>query len=258
MSNYLIDTHAHVVSKYYENIDEVIENSLCNDVNQIINCAYDIESSIEIVSLCSKYKNMYGSIGVHPSDVDKYEVSDLSFIEDYIDNDKIIAIGEIGLDYHYEGYDKEKQILFLEKQLEYAEKYNIPVVIHSRDATMDTLNVLKKFNVKGVVHSFSGSYETAVEYINMGYLIGVNGVVTFKNCNFKEILTKLPLSSIILETDCPYLTPVPYRGQKNQPAYIKNIAEFVSSVYNISLEELMDETTKNTLKMFNKMEHFDK
>ncbi len=251
MNNLFVDTHAHVVSKYYENIDTTINKAFDNGIKKIINCSYDIDSAKEIIELTKKFDNMYAIVGIHPLDTDKFNIEDIKEIEKLLNNDKIVAIGEIGLDYHYENFNKEKQLILFKEQLDIASKYNLPVAIHSRDATMDTLNMLKRYNLKGVIHSFSGSLETALEYINMGYYISINGVVTFKNCNLKDILPKIPLNSILLETDCPYLTPVPYRGKQNEPAFIKDIAQFVANTYNITVEELSDITNKNVFKLFN-------
>ena len=164
-----------------------------------------------------------------------------------------MAIGEIGLDYHYSKEEKEEQIKLLETQLSLAEEYDIPVIIHSRDATLDTLTTLKKYKCRGVIHSFSGSLETAKEYIKMGYLLGVNGVITFKNANIKDVIKELPLTSIILETDSPYLTPVPFRGEKNSPKNVLYVAKFVADLKNISLEELSKITNQNIERVFDKI-----
>ena len=164
-----------------------------------------------------------------------------------------MAIGEIGLDYHYSKEEKEEQIKLLETQLSLAEEYDIPVIIHSRDATLDTLTTLKKYKCRGVIHSYSGSLETAQEYIKMGYLLGVNGVITFKNANIKDIIKELPLTSIILETDSPYLTPVPFRGEKNSPKNVLYVAKFVADLKNISLEELSKITNQNIERVFDKI-----
>ena len=166
---------------------------------------------------------MYGAIGIHPEEVENYSLDDIKFIEDNLNNKKVVAIGEIGLDYHYSKENKEKQIKLFELQLDIANKYKVPVIIHSRDATEDTINILRKYNIKGVIHSFSGSLETAKIYIKRGFLLGINGVVTFKNCNLKDILVNIGLNNIILETDSPYLTPVPYRGKQNNPSHILDL-----------------------------------
>ena len=247
------DSHCHLYSEYYDDIAKVINEASLNKVNRFINNGCDAKSNKEIISLIEKYSSMYGAIGIHPESVDTYQAEDIKFIEDNIAIKKIIAIGEIGLDYYYTKENKEKQIKLLETQLKLAEKYNMPVIIHSREATLDTITTLKKYHVKGIIHSFSGSLETAKEYIKMGYLIGINGVITFKNANIKDVIKELPISSLVLETDSPYLTPEPYRGKQNSPAHILDIAKFVADLKNISLEELANITNQNLDNMFNKI-----
>lgn len=242
----LIDSHCHVLKEYYDDIPNIIDNAKNNDIKIIINSAYNYSSSLEIIKLVSKYPNMYGTVGLHPENC----MEDFDYdVFNHLDK-KIIAIGEIGLDYHYGKDYKEQQINVFKRQLDIATRLSLPVVIHSRDATMDTINILRNYNLKGVIHSFSGSLETAKEYIAMGYLLGINGVVTFKNCKLKEILPFIPLKSIILETDSPYLTPVPYRGRKNEPSHIKDIALFLADVYNIDVEEIAKITTANVKRIF--------
>ena len=203
------DSHCHLYSNYYDNLNETIKNAEKNNITKFINNGCDLNSNTEILKLITKYPNMYGAIGIHPENVEDYQETDITFLKDNITNPKIIAIGEIGLDYHYTKENKEKQINLFEKQLQLAEKYNLPVIIHSRDATQDTINTLKKYKVTGVIHSFSGSYETAQIYLKMGFSLGINGVITFKNSNLKEVIKQIPLKNIILETDSPYLTPEP-------------------------------------------------
>lgn len=245
------DSHCHIYSEYYDDIDKVIKLSEDNNVNRIINNGCDTLTNKEVIKLSKKYNNMYATLGIHPESVDSYKENDLTFIEKNLNNPKILAIGEIGIDYHYTKENKKKQIRLFEQQLELAEKYQLPVIIHSRDATLDTINTLKKFKVKGIIHSFSGSLETALEYIKMGYLIGVNGVVTFKNAHIKDVIKELPLDKIVFETDSPYLTPEPFRGKQNNPSHIKDIAMFVADLKNISLEELSLVTNNNIDKLFN-------
>ena len=249
----LIDTHCHLYSEYYSDIDDIVNLAKKSNVNILINNGCDSKSNKEVIDLLDKYKNMYGAIGIHPEEVENYSLDDIKFIEDNLNNKKVVAIGEIGLDYHYSKENKEKQIKLFELQLDMANKYNIPVIIHSRDATEDTINILKKYNIKGVIHSFSGSLETAKIYIKMGFLLGINGVVTFKNCNLKDILVNIGLNNIILETDSPYLTPVPYRGKQNNPSHILDIAKYISEIFNVSLEEVSKITTKNVLDLYNKI-----
>lgn len=250
------DTHCHIFKEYYEDINKIIEEAKQNNINHLINNGCNHKSNIEVLSLIEKYPSMYGAIGIHPEEVDKYRESDIEFIENNLSNLKIVAIGEIGLDYYYTKDNKAKQIALFEKQLSIAEKYNLPVIVHSREATEDTINILKKYKVTGTIHSFSGSKETAQIYINMGYMLGINGVITFKNSHLKDTLKEISVNNIILETDSPYLTPVPYRGHKNSPAYILDIAKFIADYNGITLEELSKITSDNVKKIYQKI-HFE-
>lgn len=244
------DTHCHIYKEYYENLDEITNNAKNNKVNRMINNGCNSASNKEVLELLKKYDTMYGALGIHPESVETYQESDITFIKNNLENDRIIAIGEIGLDYHYTKENKEEQKKLLEVQLSIAKNANLPVIIHSREATEDTINILKKYNLKGVIHSFSGSYETAQIYIKMGYLLGINGVITFKNSKLKEVIKKIPLKNIILETDSPYLTPEPYRGKRNEPARILDIAKFICELKGVSLEELARITNENIKRIF--------
>ena len=203
--------------------------------------------------MSTKYDILYAAIGIHPESVLEYNNDDLNFIEKHIFDDKVIAIGEIGLDYSYSKDNKQKQIDLFERQLFIAQKYNIPVVVHSREATEDTINSLKKYKVRGVIHCFSGSLETARIYSKMGFYLGINGVITFKNCNLKEVYKSIDINKILLETDSPYLTPVPYRGKQNSPSHIIDIANFVKDIYGVSLDELSKITNENAYSLFDKL-----
>ena len=249
----LIDTHCHLYKEYYDDIDSIIKLSKENNVVYYINNGCDAKSNIEVLESVEKYPSVYGALGIHPENVENYILDDIKFIEDNLNNKKIVAIGEIGLDYHYSKENKYEQIKLLELQLKLAEKYDMPVIIHSRDATEDTINTLKKYKVKGIIHSFSGSLETAKIYIKMGYLLGINGVVTFKNCNLKDVLKEIPLENIVLETDSPYLTPVPYRGKQNNPSHILDIANFISEIYDLTLDDVSRITTDNVIKLYTKI-----
>ena len=243
------DTHCHLYDEYYDNIDEVIKASLDNDVTRFIVDGCEQKSNEAILDLIVK-DGVYGCLGIHPENVLSYNDSDLDFVSEHILDDKIVGIGEIGLDYHYSKDNKEEQKKLFKRQLEIARKYGKPVVIHSREATYDTLSILKEYpDVKGVIHSFSLPLEVAKEFIKMGYKLGINGVVTFKNSHLKEILKDI-LPYIILETDSPYLTPHPYRGTKNEPKYVHLIALFIANEVGISLEELADITNKNIKEVF--------
>ena len=245
------DSHCHLYSEYYDDIENIILNSEKNNVNRFINNGCNKRTNKEIITLISQYDNMYGAIGIHPENVNDYCEDDIEFIKNNLNTKKVIAIGEIGLDYYYTKENKNEQIELFEIQLKIAEENNIPVIIHSRDATLDTLNILKLYNVKGIIHSFSGSLETAKEYIKMGFLIGVNGVITFKNSKIKDVIKEIPLSSIVLETDSPYLTPEPYRGKQNNPSHIIEIAKFIAELKNISLGDLSNITNLNLCNIFN-------
>lgn len=244
------DTHCHIYKEYYESIDNVLENAKDVGINRVINNGCDNKSNKEVLELIDKYPNMYGAIGIHPENVETYTEDDIKYIEDNLKKPKIVAIGEIGLDYHYTKDNKEKQINLFERQLKLAEKHHIPVIIHSREATEDTINCLKKYNITGVIHSFSGSLETAKIYIKMGFILGINGVITFKNSKLKEVIKEIDLENIIFETDSPYLTPEPFRGQKNEPARIINIAEFICNLKNIEKSQASIITNENIKRVF--------
>lgn len=249
------DTHCHLFQEYYEDIDEVIKLAKEHGVNRMIVAGCDAKSNEEVMALLDR-KEIYGALGIHPEDVENYQEKDLAFIEENIAHEKIVAIGEIGLDYHYGKENKEAQIKLFEAQLALAEKYNMPVVIHSREATLDTINSLKKYKVKGVIHSFSGSLETAKIYMEMGFLLGINGVITFKNCNLKDVIKEIDLHNIVLETDSPYLTPMPFRGQKNNPSKVSHIADFLCELYNVSRKTLAKITNENVKRIFDISSYF--
>ena len=246
----LTDTHCHIFKGDYDDIEQLIQNAKNNNVSRFINNATDKQTILETIELANIYDSMYAAIGFHPEFADSITTDDLKFLESHLNNNKVIAIGEIGLDYHYTKENKDKQIKLFEYQLAIAQKYNIPVIIHNREATQDIIDSLKKFKVRGVIHCFNGSLETANIFIKMGFLLGVNGVVTFKNCKTKKVLESLSLDNIVLETDCPYLTPEPNRGKKNEPMYIKDIAEFVASIYNTDISQVEKITNRNIDKIF--------
>lgn len=239
------DTHSHIFNEYYDDIDKVIKEAHEVGVEKVIVSSTNYVNSKEIIELGKKYEEVFISLGVHPEDVlegfDKVE----KLLEENLDNKKLIAVGEIGLDYYYSKENKEKQIILFEKQLEFAEKHNLPVIVHSREATLDTITSLKKYNVRGVIHCFSGSIETAKEYIKMGFYIGVGGVVTFKNTNLKDVIKEIPVERILLETDSPYLSPEPYRGKQNSPKNVSVIANYISNIKCIEINNFSKCVEKN-------------
>ena len=245
-----IDTHCHLYDEYYDDFDNLVSKIEDSKISKVINNGCDNSTNIEVLDKIKRYDFMYAALGIHPESADSYTLDDLKFIENHINDDKVLAVGEIGLDYYWTKDNVDKQKELFEYQLKLAESVNKPVIIHSRDATQDTIEILKKYNVKGVIHSFSGSYETACIYIKMGFLLGINGVVTFKNCNLKDVIFKLDLNNIVLETDSPYLTPVPYRGERNDSTHIMDIANFIAELKGISLEELSKITNNNVDRIF--------
>lgn len=245
------DTHAHIFNEYFSDFTKVVNDAKNNSVYKIITAATNFENIEEVLETSEKYPNIYACIGLHPEDLVKDYTKLEKYIVDNSNNKKLVAIGEIGLDYYYTKENKQEQIELFEYQLSLAEKYGLPVVVHSREATLDTINSLKKFKVKGAIHCFSGSLETANILINMGFYIGIGGVMTFKNSKIDTIIKEIPLDRIILETDSPYLTPEPFRKYSNEPKYIKTIAEYLANLKNISLEEVSRVTEKNVRDLYN-------
>lgn len=245
-----VDTHCHIFNEDYESIEDVMNNCKESNISKIINSGTNMATNKEVLELSRKFHNMYITLGIHPEFADSYEIDDLSFIKNNISNEKVVAIGEIGLDYHYEGYNRDKQIELFKKQLEIAEEFDLPVVVHSRDATKDTIDILSQHHVRGVIHSFSGSYETACIYIKMGFVLGINGVITFKNCNLKEVVKRLDLANFVLETDSPYLTPMPFRGKRNEPKHIVDIAHYIAEVKGVEASYLAEITNENVKRVF--------
>lgn len=245
-----IDTHCHISKEYYSDIDFILEGNIKADVNPIIISSSTPQDLKETLSLLATYSNLYASIGYHPEVADSITDDDLKFLEEHLKNKQVVAIGEIGLDYYYTKQNRDKQKKLFEQQLQLAEKYHLPVVIHSRDATNDTIETLKKYKVIGSIHCFSGSLETAKEYLAMGYYLGIGGVVTFKNSKLKETVKEIPLNRILLETDSPYLSPEPFRGQQNSSKNIPIIAIKIAQIKQTSLEEVATKTTTNAIKLF--------
>lgn len=245
----MIDSHAHILNEYYENIDELIDKLKKNNIINVINCADSVETSIEVVESSKKYDNyLLPAVGIHPENVD--EIDKISKIEEIIKNENVYAIGEIGLDYYWNKDNKEKQKELLNLQLDLAEKYNLPVIIHNRDAIQDCFDELKKRKLKGVIHCFTGSYEMAKEFIKLGYKLGIGGVLTFKNSKLYELIEKISLNDILLETDSPYLSPEPFRGKTNIPSNVLYVVKRIAEIKNTSLEEVIKITTKNTIDIF--------
>lgn len=246
-----IDTHCHLSKEYYDDINKVIEENKLNNIDKMIVSGCEKNSIREVIDIINKYDLVYATIGYHPDQINIVTDKDIEDLEEVIkSNQKIVGIGEIGLDYHYDSNNKTAQKKLFEKQLKLAEKLSLPVVIHSRDATKDTIDILKKYKLKGIIHCFSGSLETANIYIKMGYKLGIGGVLTFKNSKLHEVVENISLKDIVLETDSPYLTPEPYRGKINSSKYIPVIAEKIANIKHISLKEVSELTNKNCYELF--------
>ena len=242
----VIDCHCHLDG--YENIDEIVNNM----PGIMIVSGYDRASNLLVLDLVNKYKNVYGTIGYHPDQVGKVFESDFDWLEKNVNKPKIVGIGEIGLDYHYEQDSKEQQKELFVRQINIANKANKPIVIHSRDAIQDTYDILQSSNCKKIyMHCFSGSLEMALKFIKMNAYLGVGGVVTYKNAKkLQEVVQSIDLSSILLETDSPYLTPEPHRGEINEPRNIMFVAEKISQIKQIECKKVLSVTTINAIRLF--------
>jgi len=251
----LIDSHAHLDDKRFDADRDMLINSLKeNDVDLVLNIGADIKTSQASVDLAEKYDNIYAVVGVHPHSAKDLEGSDLSELRALAEQEKVVAIGEIGLDYYYDNSPRNIQQKWFKKQIELAQELDMPIVIHSRDATQDTFDILKeasnKKELRGILHSYSGSYEMAQEYIKLGFYIAIGGPVTFKNARVsREVAAQIPLDKLLIETDSPYLTPEPYRGKRNEPMYVKYVAEKIAEVRGTTYEEIANKTTQNLLRL---------
>lgn len=246
-----IDTHCHIFNEYYDNIDEIVNKCKKNNVTKLVVSGCDMQSNIEVLKLINKYDIIYGTIGFHPTELKDFKDEYFDFLVNNINNKKIVGIGEIGLDYHYKEADFEKQKKVFNKQLEIAEKYHKPVIIHSRDAIGETYNILSKYKLQGSIHCFNGSLEMAKLFIKLGYKLGIGGIITFKNAkNIKEVVKNIDLSYILLETDSPYLTPEPYRGMINDPSNIPIISSTIANIKGIENDDVAKVTTSNAEGIF--------
>ena len=246
-----IDTHCHISKEYFDDIPNLIDKIVKSGVNKVIVNGCDMKSNLEVLELVEKYDIVYGALGFHPTELDDFSDEQLIWLEKNINNKKIVAIGEIGLDYHYDNTDKVKQKEVFEKQLQIASKYHKPVIVHSRDAINDTYNIISKYNVIGSLHCFSSSKEMAERFIKLGFYIGIGGVCTYKNAKeIKEVIKAIDLEYIILETDTPYLSPEPVRKEKNTPCNIPIIASYIASLKDVDLSIVSRVTSANASHLF--------
>ena len=247
-----IDTHCHLEKAFYNNIDNVILDNRNADVLKIIVSGCNKDEILEVVNYALEYEDVYLTLGFHPDCATKVSDEDINWLRKIlVENEKVIGVGEIGLDYHYDDTDREKQSMVFRKQLDIAQKYNKPIIVHSRDSIQDTYNILKEYNLKGSIHCFSGSVEMAREFIKLGYKIGIGGIITYKNAKtIKEVVKDTDLAYILLETDSPYLAPVPHRGEDNNPKYIPIIADEIASIKGSLSLDIARVTTANAEAVF--------
>ena len=250
----IFDTHAHYDSSQFdEDRDELLRSMEEQGVGTIVNVSASYASCFAVPELAERYPFLYAAVGVHPDEVGDLNEETFARMKEQFQREKVIAVGEIGLDYYWDHESHDLQKKWFIRQLELARELRLPVLIHSREAAADTLEIMKEHgrDLGGVIHCFSYSKELAAEYVKLGYYIGIGGVVTFKNGRkLKEVARETPLSSIVLETDCPYLAPVPFRGKRNHSAYIRYVAEEIAGIKGISPEEVIAVTEENARKMY--------
>ena len=250
----IFDTHAHYDDEQFDKDREVLLYSMKeNQVGLIVNVSATYHSCKKVVEMVQKYPFMYAAVGIHPDEVGSLNHERFNAIKELLQYNKVVAVGEIGLDYYWDNESHDLQKEWFIRQLEMARERNLPVLIHSREAAADTMEIMKKHakGLKGVIHCYSYSKEMAKDYVKMGFYIGIGGVVTFKNAKkLKDVVKEIPLEAMVLETDCPYLAPEPFRGKRNNSIYIKYIAEEIAKLKNVSCEDVINQTEINARKLY--------
>ncbi len=249
----IFDSHAHYDDEAFDGErEELLKNLFESGVSGIINCGCDILSSSRSCALSEKYSNLYFAAGVHPHEAENVQSGDFDKIKNLLNNHKCVAIGEIGLDYHYDFSPRDVQFQVFEYQLKLSKELDIPVIIHDREAHEDTWNLLNKYRPRGVVHCFSGSVEMARDILSIGMYIGLGGAVTFKNAKKPvSVAAAVPDDRLLIETDCPYMTPVPHRGEKNNSSFIPFTAQVIAEIRGTCAQNILDITKENAEKLFN-------
>lgn len=250
----LIDTHSHLeMSDFDEDRNDVIERALDNGVHAMIAVGISLQDSEDALALAQHHDAVYATVGVHPHDAQTIDDTTYDGLRRLAQHKKVVAYGEIGLDFYRNRSPRDMQIARFEEQLHLAAELSLPVVIHSRDAHSETYDILKKHKgrLRGVLHCFSGDYQMATRYIDLGYYISIPGTITFPNAGeLVEVVHKVPMDSLLIETDAPFLTPVPKRGKRNEPAYVAYVAQKISEIRGITVEEVGIATTENAVKLF--------
>lgn len=251
----IFDSHAHYDDEDFdEDREQVLKEVYESGVAYIVNAGASMESSRKAVELADKYAFLYAAVGVHPQDADTFSSSASDRLKELASHKKVVAIGEIGLDYYYEGPDRELQKEVFEEQVKLALELNLPIIVHDRDAHRDTFDIIKKYSkngLRGVLHCYSGDVELAREYIKMGFYLGFTGVITFKNARKSvDVLKSIPLDRVLIETDCPYLAPVPYRGKRNDSRYLKEVAQKACDELGLEYDYFTAMTMENGRRLF--------
>lgn len=251
----IIDTHAHYDDEQFDIDREEILNSMQDGgIELVVNVGADMKTSEQTLKLTEQYPFVYGAVGVHPSSTMELDETKIERLKELANMPKIVAIGEIGLDYYWDEPDRDTQKKWFDRQMELAREVKLPIIIHSRDAAKDTLDMMKAAHagdISGVIHCFSYSVEMAREYLNMGFYLGIGGVVTFKNARIiKEVVEYVPIDSIVLETDCPYLAPEPNRGKRNSSLYLPKVVEEIAKIKGLEPDEVIEITKRNATKLY--------
>lgn len=251
----IFDTHVHYDDEaFQEDRDQLLGSLAEHGIEAVVNIGASIETTKNTLKLMEQYSFVYGAVGVHPSETAQLDETQMDWLKEVSQNPKVVAIGEIGLDYYWDEPDREIQQFWFVRQLSLAREVKLPVVIHSRDAAKDTLDIMKEQNageIGGVIHCFSYGIEMAREYLNMGFYLGIGGVLTFHNAKkLKEVVAYMPMDRLVLETDCPYLSPVPNRGKRNSSLNLPYVVEAICAIKGLSAEEVMEQTNQNAKRMY--------
>lgn len=250
--NNIFDSHAHYDSEKFDNDRDMLLNTLPQQgVCGVVNCASDIATSLTSLELSDRFPFVYAACGVHPHEAQKCKQGYISVLEKLCSEEKCVAVGEIGLDYHYDFSPRETQLKIFEEQIVLAKELDMPIIVHDREAHEDTLRLLKKYSPKGVIHCFSGSAEMAKEILKLGMYIGLGGAVTFKNARKpREVAQIVPEDKLLIETDCPYMTPVPFRGERCDSSFIPYTAQVLAEIRNETPQNILDITRRNANTLF--------
>lgn len=247
----LIDSHCHVLSSEYDNVDEIIKDSINSGVEKIIVNGYDLKTSKEAVELANKYDHVYAAVGIGPSNVTDVNDETYDIISKLAKESKVLAIGEVGLDYYWTTENKEMQLKVFKTMLKIAKTNNLPVIVHCRKSFLDTYNLLKESDLTGIIHCYSGSVDMAKRFIKLGFLLGIGGVITFKNAkSLKDVVKAIDINNFSLETDSPYLAPEPYRGKPNTPKNVKLVATEIANIKQVNLDEVIRVTGRSVCSKF--------